>query len=103
MLMNGLLPLVSQPRVLGILGDLNLNMIMIIKVNFFFLNILWYNLIFFFLLLLVGGFAIDYDTSASSDKSFQFITIKGGRHEVPMTAPAQALEMVRRVLAGEKF
>jgi hypothetical protein len=30
-------------------------------------------------------------------------TIKGGRHEVPETAPRQALEMFRRFIASEPF
>ena len=35
--------------------------------------------------------------------NFSFITVRGGRHEVPETAPEQALEMLRRVLSGEDF
>ena len=46
----------------------------------------------------VGGYATRY-----SANDFTFITIKGGRHEVPETAPRQALEMLRRLLAGESF
>jgi len=35
--------------------------------------------------------------------SFEFITVKGGRHEVPETAPGQALEMIQRLLDGTDF
>ena len=35
--------------------------------------------------------------------NFTFITVKGGRHEVPETAPEQALELVRRLVSGESF
>jgi len=45
----------------------------------------------------VAGYAINYA------HNFSFITIKGGRHEVPETAPGQALEMLRRLLSGESF
>ena len=51
----------------------------------------------------VAGYATQYDVSAMGDGSFEFITVKGGRHEVPETAPAQAFEMVKRVVAGEVF
>jgi hypothetical protein len=46
----------------------------------------------------VGGYATRY-----ADNDFTFITIKGGRHEVPETAPRQAFEMLRRLLASETF
>ena len=45
----------------------------------------------------VAGYAITYA------KNFSFITVKGGRHEVPETAPEQALEMVRRLISGVEF
>ena len=45
----------------------------------------------------VAGYAINYA------KNFTFITVKGGRHEVPETAPEQALEMVRRLISGVEF
>lgn len=64
----------------------------------------------------VAGYAVEYDVSqqlkkklptkarqASSDNSFTFITIRGGRHEVPETAPGQALEMLNRLIAGKSF
>ena len=35
--------------------------------------------------------------------NFTFITVKGGRHEVPETAPEQAFELVRRLVSGESF
>eukprot|EP01127_Copromyxa_protea_P017384 TRINITY_DN5291_c0_g1_i1.p1 TRINITY_DN5291_c0_g1~~TRINITY_DN5291_c0_g1_i1.p1 ORF type:complete len:458 (-),score=98.78 TRINITY_DN5291_c0_g1_i1:35-1324(-) len=47
----------------------------------------------------VGGYATVY----KSTYNFTFITVKGGRHEVPETAPRQAFEMIRRLLAGESF
>ena len=43
------------------------------------------------------------DVSSLGSGSFQFITIKGGRHEVPETAPGQALEMLDRVVNGKPF
>jgi cathepsin A (carboxypeptidase C)/serine carboxypeptidase-like clade 1 len=46
----------------------------------------------------VAGYAVRY-----ANNNFTFITIKGGRHEVPETAPAQAYEMLRRVISGENF
>ena len=45
----------------------------------------------------VAGYAINYA------RNFTFLTVKGGRHEVPETAPLQALEMVRRLVSGEEF
>jgi len=47
----------------------------------------------------VGGYATVYNTPFN----FTFITVKGGRHEVPETAPRQALEMLSRVLKGKQF
>jgi len=47
----------------------------------------------------VGGYATVYNTPFN----FTFITVKGGRHEVPETAPRQALEMVRKVINKEQF
>jgi cathepsin A (carboxypeptidase C)/serine carboxypeptidase-like clade 1 len=51
----------------------------------------------------VAGYATEYDVSNFGSGSFQFITIKGGRHEVPETAPAQAYEMISRITGGEVF
>lgn len=65
----------------------------------------------------VAGYAIEYDVSRNSahritrprgrtaevTPSFSFVTVRGGRHEVPETAPAQALELLRKLLAGESF
>lgn len=51
----------------------------------------------------VAGYAVNYDVSALGSGSFQFITIKGGRHEVPETAPGQALEMLDRLVKGKTF
>jgi len=46
----------------------------------------------------VAGYAVRYAAN-----NFTFITIKGGRHEVPETAPLQAIEMLRRLIMGEQF
>jgi hypothetical protein len=70
-------------------------------------------------LLQVAGYATQYDVSATGSGSFEFITVseesalarcahrvgcavqvKGGRHEVPETAPQQAFEMLQVMLAG---
>jgi serine carboxypeptidase-like clade 1 len=53
----------------------------------------------------VAGYATKYDVSGvgSGTGSFEFVTVKGGRHEVPETAPGQALELVNRLLAGTEF
>lgn len=47
----------------------------------------------------VAGYATVYDTPYR----FTFITVKGGRHEVPETAPEQALELLTRLVKGEQF
>lgn len=47
----------------------------------------------------VAGWATRYATPTN----FTFITVKGGRHEVPETAPEQALEMLRKLVTGEHF
>ncbi len=51
----------------------------------------------------VAGYATEYDVSSMGEGSFEFITVKGGRHEVPETAPEQAMEMLKRVLNSETF
>lgn len=51
----------------------------------------------------VAGYATEYDVSALGSGSFEFITVKGGRHEVPETAPAQALELLNRLVNGKTF
>ena len=51
----------------------------------------------------VGGYATEYDVSKLGKGSFEFITVKGGRHEVPESAPAQAMEMLKRVIQHENF
>jgi hypothetical protein len=70
-------------------------------------------------LLQVAGYATQYDVSATGSGSFEFITVseeralvrwahyvrcavqvKGGRHEVPESAPQQAFEMLQVTLAG---
>ena len=45
----------------------------------------------------VGGYAIRYA------QNFTFITIRGGNHMVPETAPESSFEMMRRFLSGEYF
>lgn len=51
----------------------------------------------------VAGYAVNYDVSKLGSGSFQFITIKGGRHEVPETAPGQAMEMLNRLVKDQPF
>jgi len=51
----------------------------------------------------LAGYATEYDVSALGKGSFEFITIKGGRHEVPESSPAQAYEMLKRVLQKQPF
>lgn len=51
----------------------------------------------------VAGYATQYDVTGLGGGSFEFITVKGGRHEVPETAPAQALEMVTRMINAQPF
>lgn len=52
----------------------------------------------------VGGYATSYDVSALGGKgSFEFVTVKGGRHEVPESAPSQALEMITRLINRQAF
>eukprot|EP00755_Sulcionema_specki_P006138 Sspe_Gene.34647::Locus_16828_Transcript_2_2_Confidence_0.667_Length_2483::g.34647::m.34647/K16296/SCPL-I; serine carboxypeptidase-like clade I len=46
----------------------------------------------------VGGYATRY-----AKNNFTFITIRGGRHEVPETAPWRALSMLSKLLNGEQF
>eukprot|EP00511_Aplanochytrium_stocchinoi_P011702 CAMPEP_0204875236 /NCGR_PEP_ID=MMETSP1348-20121228/45431_1 /ASSEMBLY_ACC=CAM_ASM_000700 /TAXON_ID=215587 /ORGANISM="Aplanochytrium stocchinoi, Strain GSBS06" /LENGTH=350 /DNA_ID=CAMNT_0052031565 /DNA_START=42 /DNA_END=1094 /DNA_ORIENTATION=- len=49
----------------------------------------------------VGGYSTIYSTEGKYD--FTFITIRGGRHEVPETSPAKAYEMIRRLLDDQPF
>jgi len=51
----------------------------------------------------LAGYATEYDVSAQGKGSFSFITIRGARHEVPESSPAQAYEMLRRVLHKQSF
>ena len=46
----------------------------------------------------VGGYATRY---AAND--FTFITVRGGRHEVPETAPDKAFAMLQGILEGRLF
>jgi len=47
----------------------------------------------------VAGYATVYNTNFN----FSFVTVKGGRHEVPETAPRQAFEMIYRLVNGLPF
>ena len=78
----------------------------------------------------VGGYAVNYHLGKGDEKGegdegdveggakggaevaekgaggalgFSFVTIRGGRHEVPETAPKRAFEMFSRLVAGETF
>jgi carboxypeptidase C (cathepsin A) len=52
----------------------------------------------------VAGYATTYSTGSSNPQSsFTFATVKGGRHEVPESAPAQAMELLSRFVNGEDF
>lgn len=46
----------------------------------------------------VGGYATTY-----ANNDFSFVTIRGGRHEVPETAPVKAIEFLHRVISGQGF
>lgn len=46
----------------------------------------------------VAGYATTYAANG-----FTFVTVKGGRHEVPETAPDQALELLKRLITGAAF
>jgi carboxypeptidase C (cathepsin A) len=61
-----------------------------------------------------AGYAVQFDVSAarssrgsnsnnSGKGKFTFTTVRGGRHEVPESAPQQALEMLTRLINGEDF
>jgi len=47
----------------------------------------------------VGGYATEYEVG----KKFVFTTVRGGRHEVPETAPERAFHMIQRFLNGTTF
>jgi serine carboxypeptidase-like clade I len=53
----------------------------------------------------VAGYATEYDVSkvGAGVGSFEFVTVKGGRHEVPVTAPGQGLELLARLIDGRPF
>lgn len=51
----------------------------------------------------VAGYATAYDVSALGKGSFEFVTVRGGRHEVPETAPGQAFELLSRLVNGVAF
>ena len=50
----------------------------------------------------VGGYATRYK-SPKNGNDFSFVTIKGGRHEVPETAPEQAFELLGRLVNNIQF
>jgi len=45
----------------------------------------------------IGGYATVYEGNLT------FTTVRGGRHEVPETAPEKAEELIRRLIHGEQF
>ena len=47
----------------------------------------------------VGGYATTY----KSAKGFTFATVRGGRHEVPETAPGKGLELMRKLVTNSEF
>ena len=52
----------------------------------------------------VAGYAVNYDVSSlTSTGIFEFVTVRGGRHEVPESAPAQAIELLTRLLNQAEF
>jgi len=51
----------------------------------------------------VAGYATEYDVSSLGSGSFAFVTVKGGRHEVPESAPAQAMELLTRLIEEKDF
>jgi len=51
----------------------------------------------------VAGYAVKYTTTGKTGSGFEFVTVRGGRHEVPETAPGKALELLRRLTDGVPF
>jgi hypothetical protein len=51
----------------------------------------------------VAGYAVTYTTGGTGLSAFTFATVKGGRHEVPESAPAQGLELLSRLINGVSF
>ena len=47
----------------------------------------------------IGGYATVFDVPGR----FVFTTVRGGRHEVPETAPERAFSMIERFLNGSDF
>lgn len=47
----------------------------------------------------IGGYATTYN----NNNGFTFTTIRGGRHEVPESAPEAAFELLRRLIGGNGF
>jgi len=50
----------------------------------------------------VGGYAVIYQ-GTTVKYPLTYLTVKGGRHEVPMTAPLQAFNMLTRIITGKGF
>jgi carboxypeptidase C (cathepsin A) len=52
----------------------------------------------------VAGYAVKYTVPDADDDSwFRFITVRGGRHEVPETAPLKALNMLTNLIYDQEF
>jgi hypothetical protein len=52
----------------------------------------------------VGGYAVKYHVpEAQTDSWFRFITVRGGSHQVPESAPDKALVMLHRLLYNGDF
>ena len=61
----------------------------------------------------VAGYATVYDVTkvsttvpkivGANGNSFTFVTVRGGRHEVPTTAPGQAFDLIKRLFANTGF
>lgn len=47
----------------------------------------------------VGGYSTVYDTPYN----FTFITVRGGRHEVPESQPVRGLAMLQMFISGQPF
>lgn len=50
----------------------------------------------------VGGYAVEYKSN-NYKNPLTFITIRGGRHEVPETSPKKALELLKHLINNEPF
>ena len=50
-----------------------------------------------------GNQVAGYATVYATPHNFTFITVRGGRHEVPETQPERASEMLRKFLTNTPF